>query len=136
MCTKVCLLYLLSINTHVITNIDTTSTPIGRIKMEQTISFTGLATDHANAQEALAQIWTCIRASAVATAAEAKNDAFQTALDAGDVTVEHDFDAAAGTLTITRTWGDDAWATFNDISVDMSAITDMLEANGITATGL
>ena len=55
--------------------------------MEQTISFTGLATDHANAQEALAQIWTCIRASVSASAADAKSDAYQTALAAGDVTV-------------------------------------------------
>lgn len=109
---------------------------MGELKMEQTISFTGLQTNHASVEEALEQIWTCIRASSVATAATAKNEAFQAFLAEGNVSVAHDFDGPAGTLTVTRTWDADAWNSYIGMNVDMQPITDMLAANGITASGL
>lgn len=105
--------------------------------MIQEITFEGLSTEHQDVEEALDQIWTCIRASAAAADAETKLIAFRTAIDNGDVTVEQDFDAEAGTLAITRTWDDDAWTAYEAMEGgDADVITAALTAEGITATGL
>ena len=108
-----------------------------RYEMIQEITFEGLSTEHQDVEDALSQIWTCIRASTAAADAETKLIAFRAAVDNGDVTIERDFDAEAGTLAITRTWDEDAWTAYEAVDGgDIDVIIAALTAEGITATGL
>ncbi len=65
---------------------------------------------------------------------QASMDYVGTCQGAGTMTPGRSYDADTKTLTITRTWGDDAWTGYLDHADNTASVIAAMEAAGLTVT--